>query len=765
MIRLHWLFLITLWLFSAAAALSQTHRLAGRVVDDATGLAVEHAIVKLAETGAAASTDSAGAFHFTHLAPGRYTLCIRHIAYADVERSVSLPASGTFVVAMPGVLLYSGEVIIRSTRTSSAIGSDPFPHAVVTARSTLLHAAVTAADALGATPGVSLVRDGPWATAVSIRGMSRSNIVMLVDDTRIETANDIAGALSLVDMQELDRVEVLTSPGSSLHGSGALGGVVHMVTKRPAFSDEPRASAEATEGITSVDRGTAHHLSLEHAGPIHALRLSGGYRSAGNTTTPAGILPNSQYTDFSLSGTLGLRTFGSHSLFIAYQRTQAEDTGIPGGAPIALSASARYLLARRDMLSLEYVLPNISALMPLLTVRGSRQSIRRNVEIIQSPDVTVTPHAIHDAASIQVEAKLAPMRKTVLTLGAEAWRRDLDSRREKTMAATGTVIGERPAPLSSYFSGGVYTHNEWLAAGERVTVSLGARYDVIRVSNDDAYNPDSWTSLAIFDRQAPERKLLWKQRTSNDHSWSANAGASVALTPWVRASCLAAAAYRAPSLEERFQFIDLGSIVRVGDPALRPEKSTSVNAGLRIRAVGSSMRTDVFLNSLADLVTEIPGVFETRPALVKANIGRARLYGCELSAEHALAPWAALAYSVSYVRGDDTRTHTHLPQIAPFNGRAAVTIAVPHAGTMELASCFAAAQRLTAAGEAGTPGYATADAGFSSERCVLGSASVSVRAGVRNIFDAAYRTHLSTLRGLIRLEPGRNVYLSLAVAV
>jgi len=739
--------------------------LSGRVVDLATGRAVDRAVVKLVETGVVVSTDSAGAFFFGDLQPGRYTVSVGHIAFADLERTVMVPEAGTIVVSLRSVLLQSDEVVIRSTRTSTASGSDPFPHAVVTARSTLLHVAVTAADALAATPGVSLVRDGPWATAVSIRGMSRSNIVMLVNDTRIETANDIAGALSLVDTQDLDRVEVLTSPGSALHGSGALGGVVHMVTKRPAFSDAPRACVEATGGVTSVDGGTAQHLSLEHAGLIHALRISGGYRSAGNTMTPAGVLPNSQYTDFSLSGTLGLRTFGPHSLFITYQRTQAEDTGIPGGAPIALSASARYLLARRELLSLEYVMPNISALVPLLTVRASRQSIRRNVEIIQSPGVTVTPHAVHDAASAQIESKLAPMENTMLTLGAEAWRRELDSRREKTLAVTGTVIGERPAPVSSYLSGGAYAHTDWHAAGERVTLALGARYDWIRVWNDDAYNPDSWTSLAVLDMQAPERKLLWKQRTSYDNSWSANAGASVAVTPWLRASCLGAAAYRSPSLEERFQFIDLGSVVRVGDPALRPEKSASVNAGLTMHADGFSMRTDVFFNSLTDLVTEMPGVFESRPALVKTNIGRARLYGCELSAEHELAHWAALSYSVSYVRGEETRTRTHLPQIAPLNGRATVTVAVPHAGTMELSTSYAAAQRLTAAGEAETPGYAAVDAGFSSDRFGLGPASFYVRAGVRNIFDAAYRTHLSTLRGLIRLEPGRNFYLSLTVSV
>jgi outer membrane receptor protein involved in Fe transport len=231
----------------------------------------------------------------------------------------------------------------------------------------------------------------------------------------------------------------------------------------------------------------------------------------------------------------------------------------------------------------------------------------------------------------------------------------------------------------------------------------------------------------------------------------------------VNLSCLAAAAYRSPSLEERFQFIDLGSVVRVGDPSLRPERSMSVNAGLSLHTDGWTMRTDVFLNHLTDLITELPGTFEARAALIKTNIGEARLYGFEITNEHMLARWAALSYQVSYVRGEDTRTHTNLPQIAPLNGRAALTVILAGGGRFEVSSTYAFNQLQTAAGEASTPGWATADAGFSSDQFTLGGAAFAVRAGIQNIFDKAYRTHLSTLRGLIRLEPGRNFYLSLSV--
>ena len=45
----------------------------------------------------------------------------------------------------------------------------------------------------------------------------------------------------------------------------------------------------------------------------------------------------------------------------------------------------------------------------------------------------------------------------------------------------------------------------------------------------------------------------------------------------------------------------------------------------------------------------------------------------------------------------------------------------------------------------------------------LGRARARLRCGVDNAFDRAYRQHLSTLRGIVKLEPGRNVHAALTV--
>jgi hemoglobin/transferrin/lactoferrin receptor protein len=250
-----------------------------------------------------------------------------------------------------------------------------------------------------------------------------------------------------------------------------------------------------------------------------------------------------------------------------------------------------------------------------------------------------------------------------------------------------------------------------------------------------------------------------------NESWSANAGLTYAISQLIDLSLLSATAYRAPSLEERFQYIDLGSLVRVGNPNLRPEKSVSFNAGFTLHSESSKIRSDIFLNQLSNLVTDIPGVFEGRAATVKANIGQARLYGYEISGERRFFSWSALSFSVSYVRGEDTRNHLNLPQISPLQGQICVSVFAKDVGVFDLASSFAMAKGNPASGEVQTSGYAIFDAGFVSEPLNISDISFTLRAGVQNILNKDYRDFISTLRGVVLSEPGRNFYLSAGITI
>ena len=76
----------------------------------------------------------------------------------------------------------------------------------------------------------------------------------------------------------------------------------------------------------------------------------------------------------------------------------------------------------------------------------------------------------------------------------------------------------------------------------------------------------------------------------------------------------------------------------------------------------------------------------------------------------------------------------------------------------------ATGQDRIAEGEKETGGFTRLDLVLSSARINLGPTILQVFAGVDNITDRSYTSHLSTNRGSISVEPGRNAYLRLNLA-
>jgi hemoglobin/transferrin/lactoferrin receptor protein len=226
-----------------------------------------------------------------------------------------------------------------------------------------------------------------------------------------------------------------------------------------------------------------------------------------------------------------------------------------------------------------------------------------------------------------------------------------------------------------------------------------------------------------------------------------------------------ATAFRSPSLEERYQYIDLGSIVLVGNPSLKPEQSVSLNGGIRSHGWGASIQADVFVNILRDLVSVAPGTFEGRPASINTNIGSARLYGGEISAEATLSLHSGVRASVSYVRGEDTRAHVNLPQIPPLLGSLEFRRVIEGAGAASVIVIWAGSQTTFASGENRVPGYCCLNLNIATEPVDFARLAFVFRAGVENLLNQDYRNFLSTLRGIVRSEAGRNIVGSVEVTL
>ena len=223
-----------------------------------------------------------------------------------------------------------GEVVVYS-QPHTSIGLLSLPAISVTRSELERFSFATPADALQRQAGISLTRDGVWATSVNIRGLSRERILMLADGNRILTATDVSGGLSTVDLNSLARIEVIRGASSVIYGTGAMGGVVNFITERPTYTDNLQTRGRVGSGFNSVNHLWTNHAQFQISENRWFLSTNGSFRNAQNTQTPVGVLENSQFEDFSF-GVQGGMLFGySHEFLVNYQRYEARNVGISGG--------------------------------------------------------------------------------------------------------------------------------------------------------------------------------------------------------------------------------------------------------------------------------------------------------------------------------------------------------------------------------------------------------------------------------------------------
>lgn len=787
------LFLTVFLLLTSYNIFSQTGSITGVIYDKISGVTLSGVDVLIESTSQKSVTDLRGNFLFEKVKPGNYSLQFYHNGYKSGRVSITVEtdkAVNAEILMIPSEIT-TGEITVTSVRYETILRDVPLPMEIVSDDEIMKKPYQTISDALENKPGLSVTREGIWASDISIRGLSRANVVLNVDGNRIETATDISARLSLVDINDIDRIEVIKGGVSSLYGTGAFGGVVNIYTKNGDFSNKFIYGSSLISGYNSVNQSPSGWLSLFASNKKFFAKVSGSIRDAKNTMTPSGELPNSQFKDNNVSVNLGVRPLNNHEFRLSYQRYEAIDVGLPGGGTLfPLSAVVKYPKENRDMVSGEYSIKNLIKPLKNLSVKYFYQSILRDVENIPNQTATVktpsgklkqkvyvlsiTPNARHYTNGLQFKADWELGKYNNLITGVDVWMRALDSKREKNQRIenydttsgniTSTIyktIGEKPIPDADYRSIGGYVQDEFKALNDKLKINVGGRVDQIRVTNSTTLQPVYDITNGVRNNTPAGQRILWNSTEANDVSWSANFGTLYSLTKNYDITLNVSRSFRSPSLEERYQYIDLGSSIRVGNPNLAPEKGMFGDLGFRVWRDNITFSGNVFYNSFEDLVTEIPGTYDNRPAFIKTNVGQARLYGYDFEFMYNIIKSFVAYGSLSYVRGEDTQNKVNLPLIPPLNGKVGIKFSVHNYVNFDLNTALFDKQENTAAGELNTPGYAVFNAGISSIPIKYKFFACQLFAGVENILDKDYRNHLSSNRGLIVEEPGRNFYAKL----
>jgi hemoglobin/transferrin/lactoferrin receptor protein len=773
---------------------AQTIILEGKVIDFTTKNPVENVNIIAIGNNYSATTNLQGEFKL-NIPLGEYKLKFSHVSYTTRILSVKISDNNSdtdlVVQLQPGNIPIKN-IYVVSTRMLQQFGESPLPLEVITSKEIQEHEPQTVADILAQKPGLALQRDGIWATSISLRGLTGSDLITLVDGNRIETATDLDGSLSLFDLDDIKQVEVIKNASSVLYGTGALGGIINIIAEGNNYTNNFEINGKVSSGVNSVNKGFMNNASLNFSDKTWSLNLNGNYRTADNTNTPTGELSNSGYNDDYFSGSFGWYINDNNKLKVSYQNFKGWDIGIPGGAGLfPTNALVKYSFIKRDLINVQYSIINLIEPLKELTIKFYNQNIYRFVEnipnqtnVIQSNNgqptqiITVdriTPNVRHYVTGLQLQSNWL-FGKNLLLAGIDAWQRNLDSRRERVInhsqqdTQTANIsqvfteyIGEKPLPNSSFRSIGVYAQDEFPFLSDKLKITLGARGDQILVKNDSVSNPVHYYTIPARQKNPPQTVLNWSKMEETDYSWSTNFNIFYNATENIDLTFSYSHSFRSASLEERYKYIDLGSIIRLGNPKLKPEKGNYLDAGIKYFTPEINIYWNVFVNFINNQIKETPGTFEGKNALLSVNTGKSRLYGFDGSAEFHITDNSLLNVSAAYVRGEDIANNTNLPEIAPLNSKISYRYSFPELLSLELSANIFSSQDNIAPGELATLGYVYYNLYTSSTAIRVLNSEVKLYTGCENFTNKSYRNHLSTNRGFIVSEPGRNFFVKLSV--
>nr|WP_321359125.1 TonB-dependent receptor [uncultured Hyphomonas sp.] len=183
-------------------------------------------------------------------------------------------------VAMPGIAQNSNDeenrleaITVEGSRldqTQAEIGSSV---SIITAEDLKKLDFDFALDVVASAPGVTINQNGSYggSASVRIRGASSGQTLVLIDGVPVGDPSTTDGSFNFayLDTSDIERIEVLKGPQSTLWGSDAIGGVVSITTKQP--EEKLGGSAFAEYGSFNTLRGGA---SIGNANETGDFRLS-----------------------------------------------------------------------------------------------------------------------------------------------------------------------------------------------------------------------------------------------------------------------------------------------------------------------------------------------------------------------------------------------------------------------------------------------------------------------------------------------------------
>jgi len=485
-----------------------------------------------------------------------------------------------FPLVLPAVEQESDPIVVTATRQptrSNELNSDV---SVITRAEIEQAGETTLAQLLARQPGIQYVANGGAGTnaSVFIRGTASNQSILLIDGQRVGSATTGSPALSRIPLDQIERIEILRGPASSLYGADAIGGVIQVFTRR----GEGPARFNASAGYGS------YHTSDTTAG------VSGGNESV-SYSVQAGYLNTDSFNAI----------HNRNNLFF--------NSDLDG-----------------------YWNRNLSASVAVTPIKG--QEFGANVLVSNGTNRydgnDFTPNGA--AKNYNGEQTVGTYSVYARNRIGQLWTSTLRLGRS-TDYAKDYVGSVRDASFRTDMNLVTWQNDVKLPMGEAL---LAAEYNRQKVSSTVDYTVSERTirSLlagwnATIDQHRVQANL---RRDDNSQFGGENTGAisyGYQFTPDWRAHIAYGTAFRAPTFNELY--FPASAFFAGGNPDLKPERAKNAEIGVNWERAGQRLGAILYHNSVSDLIEFRP------PTFAPVNVSKALLRGATLTWDGRFPGWSA----------------------------------------------------------------------------------------------------------------------------
>ena len=444
---------------------------------------------------------------------------------------LSAISSSGYAAEKSDMITYSlDEVVVTATKTELTQKENPRSVEVITKEDIQNTGAISVRDALRTATNIDIVSvNHGGGENISIRGGDTDGVLILVNGRRVAGENYFmsqgsnAYALDRLNLSNVDHIEILRGPASAIYGSGAMSGVINIITKK---SEKPEFSVGVATGTNEMSN--YYHYDTGKNGKV-SVNFDVNFSKLRNIDSKAGKnLLHGPKQAYNLNLDYEMDENNNLNLMLDYAKdnleTRMRDFSVSSSAPDDLKYPITSFTSERKTIALTYDGKNSNS---DYSLSASYSQLNRDPYAADTPGTNEKKYK-----SWNIEA-----RDTI-----------------------------RTSDNNKLIFGGEYR-------GDKASIYSGDN----TVKNTDQY------SLYLYDEYRVDNKLLLTPAIRYDYHksfgshTSPNLGATYFISDKSRFKANYGTSYRAPSVDELYGAFTHGGLwggmAIVGNPDLKPEKS------------------------------------------------------------------------------------------------------------------------------------------------------------------------------------------------